>query len=278
MATQLFHKHEPIVLDIGTGTGHLSSQVKQIFQSMNADGVNYNGVEFDPNFAARSQRALNGATVIAGNGFAPAKQLREALQLDEKKPDIVLASHSFMYSPNIAESVENVRDQLNPNSMAIFVNLSPQADTVAVTRGFTEDMGASVDAKLKDNFERLKMKHHAVKFRAHMFFPEINDALWSELKEAKPYDDTHNPHAAHKDGLVARKMVEFVLQRPLEALSQQERDRYLEGLKKKLRVQGNALYLDNIIEIAVSPEADRQTLRAVQMAAEATNSQAIGIK
>lgn len=270
LTPQLFYRKPPAILDIGTGTGHLSSQIKEIFESMNGEGVDYNGIEYDPRFAAQTQRKIKGGVVMPGDGFASAENVLDNLQMDGK-PDMIVGSHSFMYSPDLAKSVENIRDLMKPSSIAMFVNLSPDADTVTVTKGFAQDMGADTDAIMVTNFRALQMPTQTIKFRARMYFPEINEALWQELREAKPYDDSHNPHAAHKDGLVVRKMVEFVLQRPLEALSQDDRNAYIDGIQKKLRVQGNALYLDNIVEVAVAPNADRQTKRAVELAAGDTN-------
>ncbi len=270
LVPQFFFGKPPSVLDVGTGTGHLSAQIKAVIEEMNGEGVDYNGIEYDPRFAAQTQRKIRGGVVMPGDGFASAENVLDSLQMGDK-PDMIVGSHSFMYSPDLAKSVENIRDLMKPSSIAIFVNLSPDADTVTVTKGFAQDMGAETDAIMVRNFRILQMPTQTIKFRARMYFPEVSEELWQELREAKPYDDKNNPHAAHKDGLVVRKMVEFVLQRPLEALGQDDRNAYLGGIQKKLRVQGNALYLDNIVEVAVSPNSDKQTKRAVELAATATS-------
>ena len=266
----LFHRHEPVVIDIGTGTGHLSSEIKQLFEQMNPEGVNYNGIEYDPAFAAKSQKKLKGGTVMPSDGFSGAESIKQILQLEEQ-PDLIIGSHSFMYSPDLAKTTDSVKDLLTPRSIGLFINLSPKTDQISLTKGFAECVGGETAEQLAKNFDRLRMPHHAIHFRAHMNFPTINDDLWKELSEAKPYDETNNPHEAHKDGLVVRKMAEFVLQRPLEALNQEQRDKYLDGLRKKLRVQNNNLYLDNIIEVTAAPDADRATRRALELASESTN-------
>ena len=269
LAPNLFHNNKPVVLDIGTGTGYLSTQIKQSFEGMNLDGADYNGIEHDSKFAALTQRQLKGATVMPGDGLSGANIINSTLQLDTK-PDILLASHSFMYSPDLGKTAESVRDLLKPDSIGFVINLAPNSDTVTLTQGFSEVMGADTNEKLVKNLDGFKIKHQDVPIRAHMNFPEVSEDMWKELSEAKPYDEKTNPHSAHNNGLVIRKMTEFVLQRPLEVLSQNDRDKFLSGLKKKLRVQNNALYLDSVLEVVTSPQADRKTARAVEIAVENT--------
>jgi SAM-dependent methyltransferase len=275
LARHLFSgQQEPVVVELGTGTGNLSGKVKEVFHEMTPAGVDWRGIEFDPAFAAMSQhrmRGNTGAVVMPGDAFVDAAAIKEKLQLQEN-PDIVFASHSLMYSPNLPSTMAAIKDLLKkPNSFGLLINLHPRGDQVTLTKGFAEDMGQNVNKNAVQIMEASKMPYKSITFRAHITFPEISEALWAELQEAKPYDDHTNPHAAHENGLAARKLIEFVLQRPLEALSADDRASFLDRVKKKLHTQNNNLFIDSIIQVVASPEIKRKDWLTLESAAISTH-------
>ena len=266
----LFHK-KPIVLDLGGKEPLLSYNVQKSFEAMNIDGVDYNIVTQIQN--PYYQRVLKGATVVKGDMFAPADRMNEELPM-KSDPDIVLASHALVDSKNVIDSVRNISTQLKkPSSLAIFVSHSQNDDLSHYIRKFTSL--TEPGKELKGILKKLRIKHHTIHTKGHVFFPEISDELWKELQAAKPYNDNTNPHSAHADGLNVRKLVESVINRPLESLSTTERKDYLGDLRKKLKTQKyqgkSYISSDKIIEVVLSPHVNRQTELAVERGVAATN-------
>jgi len=126
--------------------------------------------------------------------------------------------------------------------------------------------GTRVTARLRRVLAARRRPHAVVGFGAGVRLPTLTAALIESLAAAPPLEEG-NPHGDLPEGLAARHLAEFLIQRPLETVTPGDRRRYLEELRDLAAANGGLVPIDNAL-IIVLPARGGDRARAQAAALE----------
>ncbi|MDA0781907.1 MAG: methyltransferase domain-containing protein [Rickettsiales bacterium] len=227
------------LLDIGCASASLTSDVIKDLGNTNIFYIGIDGEE-----EALSEARLNlvsskvtNPTLIKGDCFS------KGIQKDLPEIDVMLASHVGYYAKDVAEFTGDYMDKLSPKGVAVFIHDAPESDINQLRTDFAANIklntASVMEENLRDNYDM-----RALSYKTLLQFPENMNQLWEPLETR---DASHIPNFE-----VAKHLLEFVVQQPLEKLKKEgELPKYLDNVKEKLGNQNNCLIIRSRLQVAV---------------------------
>ncbi|AIL65856.1 methyltransferase [Rickettsiales bacterium Ac37b] len=244
----------PVVLDVGFGEGELSSRIAQSLTNI-YPSLLYTGIEYDNKFVDQTKNKLsklgvNNYELICGNCFG------DDLSNLPEKAGLVLASHIAYYAPNMDKFVQSLIDKTADHGLAVFLHESADSDMNKLRSKYCHSINTSSNSEIIKSLSKLEIPYSSVELNAKLTFPDNMQELWSELSSCNYHKSTYRPLRNFE---LAKNLLEFVAQTPLESLQAKELlSSYLEDVKKLLTNQSNMLIIRTEMQLAISKEASKE--------------------
>ncbi|NBB82458.1 MAG: hypothetical protein GVY28_03550 [Alphaproteobacteria bacterium] len=233
-------------------------------------------LDIEPRHVAEARVAAAGrADVRAGDAFAPAPAIRAALGLPPTATiDLLLAAHVGYYAPDLGRWETTLQRLIGTTGVALILQ---EAAFAPFSARLNPVSGVRRTARLRQVLTARRRPHAVVGFRAGVFLPPLTDRLMDSLAAAPSLEAGGDPHAAFEDGLAARHLVEFLIQRPLETVTRGDRRRYLEELRGLAEENAGLVPIDNaLIVLLPARGGDRMRAAAAALEARLTSGRGVG--
>lgn len=275
-----------ILVDLGSGSGQLFGRMmKQGKGSLNVS--NYYGVDNNKDAVKNAENELKdynsevNVDMKFGDCFDPAAWPKTTQEVDNNnkenqntpisndngqpiKADLALCSHVGYFAGNrLGGFLDNATKNLSKNGLFILVH-DGKSDVKDMYQKYSSgDCDNSVAEKVSEHFKKLNHEVINVRFKSEFTFPKLSEEQWQQIAKCPTdYNDSD------KDVQETRNLLGFTAQRSLRDIAKDgDFDNFLKDVRERLNKQDNKLFIEDICQIVVSKECDKDFSDAVKQAA-----------
>ncbi|MFO0388203.1 MAG: hypothetical protein ACK502_00580 [Alphaproteobacteria bacterium] len=255
------HDHQKLdIVDLGCGPGEMAKSFQAFFETVNIEGARVNAFELNREHMVSAQRAISDSVVVPEDIFHPQKDIRGTLGL-KSEPAAIFVSHSGYYGydknygsdnqPKLEALVDNVAGLMGKRTIAFIQHKAPEPTNI-LKRKYANIVESDTTEALSKIFNKRGMKSFPVRFEAVLEFPQVEEGLWKELENPKPY-----PQTDYENGKEVRDLLEFLIHKGLEEMTHNDRINYLADAKKLIREYDGAIPTFIEQRVVISKDADR---------------------
>ncbi len=243
------------IYDIGCGKGEFSASIVDIFSHVlpgGAQNMTFSGIDTQESFVKSTTDLVNqegvARTAVTVGNFRD----EPVGQKFVKSANFVVASHLAYVFHDMDAFIAKVETLLQSNGIAIFIH-SANKPIDNIRQNFAKILRNAVTdntiEKIHTSLAKSGLNYCTFEFSPVVKFPTLNERDWKRLQNlefAKFNGDYSNfsPRAIR-----AKNLIEFFLQDPLEAFSNQDRNAILKEFKSMLRAYNNVIPITNSVQV-----------------------------
>jgi ubiquinone/menaquinone biosynthesis C-methylase UbiE len=260
------------VFDIGFGNGKFSQSLIQSFGKTLSAGtrnMTFAGMDTQEPFAQSTQELLTNIGIakpktIVGN-FRDDALPKTAI----KSANVVIASHFAYVFSDMDQFIEKVEEIFQKDGIAIFlhggntpIDLWRQKFSSILRDALTEN----APSKIQRAVNKAGLYSRTFAFNPTLKFPQITDRDWKALRTVASNKFDADYSFWNSNRKEAKQLIEFFLQDPLEAFTQQQRHQLVNEFRNLLVSCNNQIPLANSMQIIVARNSDPALKKAVKRA------------
>jgi len=250
------------VMDVGMGEGTLAGKIAQTLKD-HCFYVDYRGIDRDGQFVAQTRAKLayikvDEQRIIEGDCFS------QDLDQLPNNPSLVVVSHVAYYTPDVRGFIKSLVQKMGKDTILVFVHAPMASDHMCLRQEYGAAMNMDVTKTIKEAIETqqspplfLETQQEPILslwnlfFTSFLSFPEsVSFEDLSRITSAA-YENIKEEHE-----LTIRNLLEFIVQRPMEALREEKiLGAYVEKMTKTLCREVNKFHIWTNMQIVVSRDS-----------------------
>lgn len=260
------------VFDIGFGNGKFSQSLMQSFGEILPKGssnMTFAGMDRQEPFAESTQK------LIAAIGVPKVKTTVGNFRDDAlpktsiNSANVVIASHFAYVFSDMNQFIEKVEAIVQKNGIAIFLhggNTPIDKWRQKFSSILRDALTEHAPSKIQRAVDKAGLYSRSFAFNPTLKFPQLTDREWKALRmvETNKFDADYS-HWSQKQK-EAKQLIEFFLQDPLEAFTQQQRHQLVNEFRNLLVSCDHQIALANTMQVIVARNSQEGLRKAIKKA------------